>query len=142
MNTNPSAPPPDVSLNGTLVAFAPAPDFPLGTGASGASGPDPFDVNRLRLQPDDDAALGVRELLVTVPYKKPSKEQFVRVHRDSAFRCTGGLIELKDDDSEAYWVDPSLWPHLAEEPTFEAISCHRDHTPGHHLPVGASASRC
>ncbi len=80
--------------------------------------PDPFDVTRLRLEPDDDAALGVRELLVNVPYRKPSKEQFIRVHPDAAYRCTGGLIELKDDDSESYWVDPSLWPYLADEPTF------------------------
>src|SRR5581483_6025373 len=47
-----------------------------------------------------------------------SKEQFVRVHPGQEFRCTGGLIELKDDDSESYWVDPALWPHLADEPTF------------------------
>ena len=53
-----------------------------------------------------------------MPYRKPSKEQFVRVHRDPAYRCTGGLIELKDDASECFWVDPSLWPHLVEEPTF------------------------
>jgi len=95
-------------------------DFPFGANAptSDTSTPDPFDVERLRLPQDDDAALGVRELLVTVPYKKPSKEQFVRVHTDPKYRCTGGLIELKDDDSECYWVDPSLWPHLVEEPTF------------------------
>lgn len=83
-----------------------------------STAPDPFDVSRLRLQPDDDAALGVRELLVSVPYRKPSKETFFRVHRDPAFRCTGGLIELKDEDGAAYWVDPALWPHLADEPTF------------------------
>jgi hypothetical protein len=86
--------------------------------ASAPVPPDPFDVTRLRLPADDDAALGVRELLVTVPYKKPSKEQFVRVHPDPAYRCTGWLIELKDDDGECFWVDPSLRSHLAEEPTF------------------------
>ena len=80
--------------------------------------PDPFDVARLRLEPDDDAALGVRELLVSVQYRKPSKEQFIRVHPDAAYRCMGRLIVLKDDDSECYWVDPSLWPYLADEPTF------------------------
>lgn len=102
------------------VPFDPAPEFPTtGNSLSNNPGaPDPFDVARLRLEPDDDAALGVRELLVTVPYRKPSKEQFVRVHRDAAYRCTGGLIELKDDDSESYWVDPALWPYLADEPTF------------------------
>ena len=110
--------PPDQNPNG--VHFQAALEFPsigssLGTNPGA---PDPFDVARLRLEPDDDAALGVRELLVTVPYRKPSKEQFVRVHRDAAYRCTGGLIELKDDDSESYWVDPALWPYLADEPTF------------------------
>ena len=67
---------------------------------------------------DNDTALGVRELVVSVRFGKPSKEQFVRVHPDPAFRCTGGLIELKEDDGESFWVDPALWPYLAEEPCF------------------------
>jgi hypothetical protein len=82
------------------------------------TGPNPFDVSRLRLAGDDDAALGVRELVVCVPYRKPSKEQFFRVHPGDAYRCTGGLIELKEDGGDYFWVDPSLWPHLADEPTF------------------------
>ena len=32
--------------------------------------------------------------------------------------ATGGLIELKEEDGESYWVTPDLWPHLADEPTF------------------------
>jgi hypothetical protein len=83
-----------------------------------APGPDPFDVARLRLPADEDADLGVRELLVSVPYRKPSKETFFRVNPDPAFRCVGGLIELKDDETESYWVDRALWSHLADEPTF------------------------
>lgn len=78
--------------------------------------PDPFDVGRLRLSADD-AELGVRELLVSVPFRKPSQVMFFRVHPDPAYRCVGGVIELKHDN-EYYWVDPSLWPHLADEPTF------------------------
>src|SRR5262245_53255167 len=92
--------------------------FRFGANEADTSAPDPFDPQRLRQEPGDDAALGVRELLVSVPYRKPSKEQFLRVHPDPAFRCTGGLIELKDDDSESFWVDPSLWPYVADEPTF------------------------
>ncbi len=83
-----------------------------------ATAPDPFDVSRLRLPDDDDADLGVQELVVSIPYRKPSKESFFRIHPDPAYRCVGGLIELKDDETESYWVDRSLWPHLAEEPTF------------------------
>lgn len=82
------------------------------------AGPDPFDVSRLRLPDDEDADLGVQELMVTVPFRKPSKEVFFRVHADPAYRCVGGLIELKDDETESYWVDRSLWAQLAEEPTF------------------------
>jgi hypothetical protein len=80
--------------------------------------PDPFDITRLRLPPDDDAALGVRELVVSIPYRKPSKETFFRVRTGPEYRCTGGLVELKDDDTESFWVDPAVWPHLADEPTF------------------------
>jgi hypothetical protein len=78
--------------------------------------PDPFDVARLAL-PDDDADLGVREVLVTVPFRKPSKEQFFRVHTADHYRCVGGLVELKDD-GDYYWVDRSLWQALDDEPTF------------------------
>src|SRR4051812_37135989 len=107
-----TAAPADPATNGKPDPF----DVPTTPDTSVAAPPDPFDVERLRLPADDDAALGVRELLVSLPYRKPSKEAFFRVHPDPAFRCTGGLIELKDDDSESYWVDPSLWPHLADEP--------------------------
>ena len=80
--------------------------------------PDPFDLDRLRLAPEDDRALGVRELLVSLPFKKPSKEVFFRVRPGPEYRCTGGLIELKEDDDESYWVAPDLWPVVADEPTF------------------------
>ncbi len=80
--------------------------------------PDPFDLSRLRLPDDDENDLGVQELLVSVPYRKPSKEQFFRVHPDQAYRCTAGLVELKESDGEAYWVDKDLWPQLVDEPTF------------------------
>ena len=120
MNRSQTPPTGDAQRNGTPAGHDPATAFPFGANASHADpgAPDPFDVGRLRLPADDESALGVRELIVSIPYRKPSKEQFVRVHRDPAYRCTGGLIELKDDDSESYWVDPTLWPHLADEPTF------------------------
>lgn len=85
--------------------------------AANLNSTDPFDVERLRLPGDTDADLGVRELLVHVPYRKPSPEAFFRVHPAAEYRCVGGLVELKED-SESYWVDRSLWPALGEEPTF------------------------
>lgn len=102
----------DPTLSDSTLSGGPAAPFDT------TPGPDPFDVGRLRLPADDDADLGVRELLVSVPYRRPSKETFFRVHPDPAFRCVGGLIELKDDETESYWVDRALWPHLTDEPTF------------------------
>jgi hypothetical protein len=80
--------------------------------------PDPFDPARLRLSQDFSATLGVKKALLTVPVKKPSKEWFVQVHPDEAYRVQTGLLELKED-RESYLVDPDLWPELAtSESTF------------------------
>jgi hypothetical protein len=78
--------------------------------------PDPFDFERLRLA-DTDPGLGVRELVVDIPYHRPSKETFFRVRPGAEHQVTGGVIELKEED-DCFWVDPALWPRLAEEPTF------------------------
>jgi hypothetical protein len=108
----------DPAANGEADPTEFPPGVPTPPLAPAETSPDPFDVTRLRLAPDDDAALGVRELLVSLPYRKPSKETFFRVRTGAEWRCTGGLIELKDDDTESYWVDPAVWPLLADEPTF------------------------
>jgi len=42
--------------------------------------PDPFDVARLTLSQDFQSAAGVKQVLNTIPVRKPSKEWFVRTH--------------------------------------------------------------
>src|SRR5262249_9321710 len=91
------------------------------TQPAGSPGPenlDPFDPARLRLAQDFTASAGVREVLLSVKYGKPSKESFFRVHPSEEYRIQCGVIELKEDDSTTYWVDPSLWPAMADQPTF------------------------
>jgi hypothetical protein len=83
-----------------------------------APAPDPFDPERLRLAQNLDAACGVQEVLLRVPYRKPSKECFFRVHPSEEYRIQGGVIELKEDEPDTYWVDPALWSALADQPTF------------------------
>jgi hypothetical protein len=84
-----------------------------------AAAPDPFDVNRLRLSQDFAAVCGVKKHRLTIKVAKPSKEWFVRTHPDPAYRVQTAVLELKDDkDRPIYWVDPSIWPHLVDEPTF------------------------
>jgi hypothetical protein len=82
-----------------------------------SAGPDPFDVDSLRISQDFSAALGVKKALLTVPVRKPSKEWFVRTHPDETYRLQTAVIELKED-REVYLVAPQLWPELAGESTF------------------------
>src|SRR5436305_101953 len=44
---------------------------------------DPFDLDSLRLSQDFASAVGVKQLITTVPVRKPSKEWFVRTYPDS-----------------------------------------------------------
>ncbi len=79
--------------------------------------PDPFDPERLRLTQDFTQSFGVKKHLLTVPVRKPSKEWWIRVHPDEAYRINTAVIELKED-REVYLVDPSLWTELSTEATF------------------------
>ena len=104
---------PDDNINGDIPSLDPAKTQHTDTA------PDPFDVARLRLAATDVDAFGVREALLQVPFTKPSKECFFRVNHHPEYQLAMcGVIELKDVDSAFYWVDPSLWPALAAEPTF------------------------
>jgi hypothetical protein len=68
---------------------------------------DPFDLSRLRLDQSFTETAGVKKLLVTVPVKKPSPQDFVRVHPGDDYRDDFALLELKDD-REIFLVLPSI----------------------------------
>jgi hypothetical protein len=72
--------------------------------------PDPFDPANLRLDQSFMDGSGVKKLLTTVPVKKPSKQDFIRVHPDPAYRVSTAIIELRDD-RECYLV----MPHVAAQ---------------------------
>jgi hypothetical protein len=84
----------------------------------GDLGPDPFDPEALRLPQDFATSLGVKTALITVPVRKPSKEWFIRVHPDPAYRLETICLELKEK-GETYLVAPALWPLLAGETTLQ-----------------------
>ncbi len=77
---------------------------------------DLFDLSRLRLSQDFAQTLGVRKLLNTVPVRKPSRQEFVRVHPDEGHRLETFVLELKED-RETYLVNPDLWQELPSELT-------------------------
>jgi hypothetical protein len=76
---------------------------------------NPFDPANLRLSQNFTEAVGVKTLLTTIPVRKPNRQDFVRVHPDSAYRCGPvGVLELKED-RETFLVAPSMVNVLAGE---------------------------
>jgi hypothetical protein len=74
--------------------------------------PNPFDPAALRLDQSFPDTVGVKKLLTTVPVHKPNRQDFVRVHRDPAFRLTpAAIIEVKED-REVYLVLPGIAQQL------------------------------
>ena len=45
-----------------------------------------FDVSSLRLSQDLVGAVGVKKAILTVPVRRPHRQDFVRVHPDPEFR--------------------------------------------------------
>jgi hypothetical protein len=75
---------------------------------------DPFDLSKLRLTQDFVETSGVKKLLTTVPVRKPSPQDFVRVHPGADYRETLAVIELKDD-REMYLLPPPIARELPGE---------------------------
>jgi hypothetical protein len=83
--------------------------------------PDPFDPAALRLDPSFTEGVAVKKLLVTVPCRKPGRQEFVRVHSDAAYRVGPiATIELKDE-REVYIVTPAMAPELQGELTMVTL---------------------
>ncbi len=66
-----------------------------------------FDLEKLRLNQNFAAELGVKKRLITVRVRKPQRQEFFRVHPDDTYTLTTGLLELKEE-RETYLVDPSV----------------------------------
>ena len=82
--------------------------------------PNPFDIAKLRLNPSFVETAGVKKRVTTVPVKKPSKQDFIRVRPEPEFRENFAMIDLKDD-REDYLVVPELYPELAGEVVYKTV---------------------
>jgi hypothetical protein len=82
--------------------------------------PDPFDLGSLRLNASFIETAGVKKLLTTVPARKPSPQDFVRVHPSPDYRENFAMIDLKDDRQD-YLVRPEILPDLAGEVVYKTI---------------------
>jgi hypothetical protein len=119
----------DKDANGGDV---PPPTQPTRKDANGGNVPppapnppsDPFDPANLRLSQDFLGAGGVKRHITTVPVRKPTREEFARVHPAAGYTLDTLVLELKDS-REVYIIAPALRAELATEST---VSPRRIHT--------------
>jgi hypothetical protein len=71
------------------------------------------DFSKFRLSQDFASQIGVKKVLTNVPVRKPSKQEFVRVHPGEEWRMETALIEIKEE-REVYLVAPELLGELSE----------------------------
>jgi hypothetical protein len=77
-------------------------------------GVDPFNPKRLRLSQRFAQGMDVKRALATVPVRKPSPQEFFRVHPDEDWRLDTAVIDIKAD-REVYLVAPEIWPLFPNE---------------------------
>ena len=75
---------------------------------------NPIDPSRLRLSQNFAETVGVKKALITVPARKPGRQDFVRTHPDESYRLETAVLELKEE-RETYLVDPDIWHELPGE---------------------------
>ena len=80
------------------------------------NGQPEFDLEALRLSQDFADELGVKQELVTVPVRKPHRQEFIRVHSDESYRFNTAVLELKPE-GDNYLIAPTLLPELKLEVT-------------------------
>jgi hypothetical protein len=77
-----------------------------------AASSDPFDLSKLRVNPEHLEGGAVRKLITTVPVRKG--QEFVRARPEPSYRETMAFLELKED-REVYIVDLAAVPELQAE---------------------------
>ena len=90
----------------------PGEDQPTSSTDGGYS--SPFDVSKIRLTQDFTSTIGVKKRITTIPVRKPTRQEFVRVHPDPAYHLDTAVVELKAEH-ETYVVAPDLWPEVSGE---------------------------
>ncbi len=73
-----------------------------------------YSLEDLRLTQDFAGETGVKQLITTVPVKRPDRDRFFRVNSDPAFKLPVAVIEFKEV-GEIFIVHPALAAQLAGE---------------------------
>jgi hypothetical protein len=75
---------------------------------------NPFDPRKLRISQQFNDSQDVRRILVSVPARKPHRQEFFRTHPDPDRSISVALLELRED-RQTYLVSPELAPYLPGE---------------------------
>jgi hypothetical protein len=75
-----------------------------------------FDPSRLRISQNFADQVGVKKVLLTIPVRKPHRQEFIRVHPNPSYYLDTLVLELKED-REIYLLEPNLSPELPGEVT-------------------------
>lgn len=73
-----------------------------------------FDPMKLRISQRFGDNQDVRRILVSVPIRKPHRQEFFRTHPDLAMSIEVALLDLREE-RQVYLVDPELAPYLPGE---------------------------
>ena len=109
-----------LSSSDLLITAGPDSPSPLSVTSSESPVDDLFDPARLRLSQDFAAELGVKKALLTVPVRKPSKQDFIRINADPSYRLETAVLDMKEE-RETYLVDPSVRSELAGDITLKLL---------------------
>src|SRR5690242_4890458 len=90
-----------------------------GQNANRSEGPgsaiDGFDLERLKLSQSFSESLGIKKCIVTIPVRKPNRQEFIRVHPSEDMRMMAAVIEVKEGGSEVFVVTPQIASELPGE---------------------------
>ena len=79
-----------------------------------SSNPNPFDPKKFRIGQRFGEGQDVQRILVSVPVRKPNRQEFFRTHPDPAMSLEAAILEFKQD-RQSFIVAPELVPHLSGE---------------------------
>jgi hypothetical protein len=78
---------------------------------------DPFEnLESLRLNQSFSDAVSTKKVLTTILVRKPSKQEFIRVHPSETYRMNAGILRV-EQDREAFLVAPALHDAISSEMT-------------------------
>jgi hypothetical protein len=78
------------------------------------SNQNPFDPSALALSQNFSEMVGVKKAVVTIPVRKPNRQEFIRVHPDLGYQVATAVLELKEE-RETYLVAQDVIPEISLE---------------------------